>query len=108
MANSYPWTRHDLYIDRSPLFNVEKIHTPLLFLHGVEDNNVPVGESIQMFTALKILGRECAFVTVEGQDHHITDYQKQIKWVHTYYAWFAKWLQDDPTWWDTLYPKKNL
>ena len=64
--------------------------------------------SIQMFTALKILGRECAFVTVEGQDHHITDYEKQKKWVSTYYAWFAKYLQDDDTWWEALYPTKNL
>ena len=36
--------------------------------------NVPVGESIQMFTALKLLGRETAFVAVTGQDHHIVDY----------------------------------
>ena len=107
-AHSYPWNNQELLSGHAPLFNADKVHTPILFLHGAADNNVPINESIQMFTALKILGRECAFVTVEGQDHHITDYQKQIKWVHTYYAWFAKWLQDDPTWWDTLYPKKNL
>ncbi len=29
MAGSYPWTRKDLYVDQSPLFNAEKIHTPL-------------------------------------------------------------------------------
>lgn len=52
MAGSYPWTRKDLYVDQSPLFNAEKIHTPLLFLHGSADHNVPIGESIQMFTAL--------------------------------------------------------
>jgi len=23
-------------------------------------------------------------------------------------AWFARWLQDDPTWWNTMYPEKNL
>lgn len=107
-ANSYPWNNQALLSGHAPLFNADKVHTPILFLHGASDTNVPINESIQMFTALKILGRECAFVTVEGQNHHITDYQKQIKWVNTYYAWFAKWLQDDPTWWDTLYPKKNL
>ena len=69
---------------------------------------MPINESIQLFNALKILGRECAFVTVDGQNHHILDYEKRIKWVHTYYAWFAKWLQDDATWWDTMYPPKNL
>lgn len=47
-------------------------------------------------------------VTVEGQNHHILDYSKQEKWVNTYYAWFAKYLQDDPTWWESMYPTKNL
>lgn len=107
-ANSYPWNNEKLLSGQAPLFNADKVHTPILFLHGAADTNVPINESIQMFTALKLLGRECAFVVVEGQDHHILDYNKQIKWVNTYYAWFAKWLQDDPTWWDTMYPKKNL
>ncbi len=107
-ANSYPWNNEKLLSGQAPLFNADKVHTPILFLHGASDTNVPINESIQMFTALKILGRECAFVVVEGQDHHILDYEKQVKWVNTYYAWFAKWLQDDSTWWDTLYPKKNL
>ncbi len=36
----------------------------MLFLHGSADTNVPIGESIQMFTALKLLGRPTAFVVV--------------------------------------------
>ena len=108
MANSYPWTRKDLYVDRSPLFNADKIHTPLLFVHGDKDMNVPVGESIQMYTALKLLGRETAMVLVTGQDHHIVDYGKRIQWQNTIWAWFAKWLQDDPTWWNAIYNPKSL
>ena len=107
-ANSYPWNNPDLYTKHSPLFNADKIHTPLLFLHGSADTNVPIGESIQMFTALKMLGRETAFVTVDGQNHQILDYGKRIKWQNTIFAWFAKWLQNDSTWWDALYPPKTL
>lgn len=108
MAGSYPWKDKELYIDRSPLFNADKIQTPLLFLHGDSDKNVPVGESIQMYTALKLLGKETAMVLVNGQDHHILDHDKRILWEHTIYAWFAKWLQDDDTWWNTLYKPKSL
>ncbi len=107
-ADSYPWNNPELYSGHAPLFHADKIHTPILFLHGSADTNVPIVESTQLFNALKILGRECAFVTVEGQNHHILDYEKHIKWTHTFYAWFAKYLQDDSTWWDTLYPPKNL
>ena len=108
MANSYPWSHRQLYVDQSPLFNADKIHTPLLLLHGTADTNVPLIESLQMFTALKLLGREVALVEVEGQDHHIVDYAKREKWLATQMAWFQRWLKDDPTWWDALYPKKHL
>ena len=108
MANSYPWSHRDLYVDQSPLFNADKIHTPLLLLHGDADTNVPLIESLQMFTALKLLGREVALVQVKGENHHILDYSKREKWLATQMAWFARWLKDDPTWWDALYPKKHL
>ena len=34
MANEYPWTNKHLFVDQSPLYNADKIHTPLLFVHG--------------------------------------------------------------------------
>jgi dipeptidyl aminopeptidase/acylaminoacyl peptidase len=108
MANSYPWKDKKLFVDQSPLFNADKVRTPLLFLHGASDNNVPVGESIQMYTALKLLGRETAMVLVADQDHHITDYAKRLKWQNTIYAWFAKWLKDDASWWNEIYKPKDL
>ncbi|MBR3480032.1 MAG: S9 family peptidase [Prevotella sp.] len=108
MANSYPWSHRQLYVDQSPLFNADKIHTPLLLLHGNADTNVPLIESLQMFTALKLLGREVALVEVQGENHHILDYKKREKWLATQMAWFQRWLKDDPSWWNALYPKKNL
>lgn len=107
-AHSYPWNNTELYSGHAPLFNADKVHTPILFMHGGADTNVPINESIQMFTALKLLGRETAFITVEGENHHILNYNKRIRWHDSIMAWFARWLQDDPTWWNTMYPEKNL
>lgn len=108
MANEYPWTNNHLFVDQSPLYNADKIHTPLLFVHGTADNNVPVGESIQLYTALKLLGRPTAMVLVDGQDHHIIDYEKRLKWQNTIFAWFAKWLQDDASWWTEMYGDEKM
>ena len=109
-ANNYPWQpkAQEMILSQSPLFNADKIDTPILFLHGMDDTNVPVGESIQMFTALKLLGKETAFVAVKGQNHHILDYAKRQKWQKTIFAWFAKYLQDDPSLWDGMYPPVEL
>lgn len=107
-ADSYPWNNPELFTQQGSLFNADKIHTPLLLLHGTVDTNVPIGESIQLFNALKILGRDVEFISVEGENHFISDYTKRQLWQNTIMAWFAKWLQDDPSWWDELYPSRNL
>lgn len=108
MAGSYPWTRKDLYVDESPIYNVDKIKSSMLFLHGTVDTNVPINNSIQMYTALKLLGQDVAFVNIEGENHGIRDAKKRILWHNVTMAWFARCLKDDATWWEALYPKKNL
>ena len=105
-AGSFPWNNPRLYTEQSPLFGADKINTPLLLLHVGVDTNVPIGESIQMFNALRILGKTVEFITVEGENHAIYAYQKRIDWNKTIYAWFAKWLKDQPEWWQALYPDR--
>lgn len=99
---SFPWNNPDLYVKQSPLFNADKIHTPLLLLHGTADTNVPTNESQQLFTALKILGRDVAYVQVEGENHVIVDYHKRMAWLNVIYSWFAKYLKGDSSWWNSL------
>lgn len=106
-ADSYPWNNPDLFTENSSLFNAEKIHTPLLLLHGTIDKNVPIGESIQLFNALKILGKPVELITVDGEDHYVADYSLRLSWQNTIMAWFAKWLQDSPQWWNELYPDRK-
>lgn len=105
-ADSYPWNRKDIYVDKSPIYHADKIKTPLLLLHGASDTNVPIGESLTMFTALKLLGQNVEFVEVAGQDHWILDYDKRMKWTKTIIAYFDRFLKEQPEWWDNLYPEK--
>ncbi|MBD3386147.1 prolyl oligopeptidase family serine peptidase [candidate division KSB1 bacterium] len=103
-ANSFPWNRKDIYVDASPLYSADKITTPLLLLHGTDDTNVPPGESYQLYTSLKLLGRDVELVTVKGENHHILTFDKRLKWSKTIIAWFDKYLKDEPAWWEALYP----
>lgn len=107
-ADSYPWNNKALFVEQSPLFNADKINTPLLLLHGNADTNVPVGESIQMYNALRILGKPVELIQVDGENHGIADYHKKVTWTHTMMAWFAKWLKEQPEWWNEMYPERSL
>lgn len=107
-TGTYPWNAPEFFTKQSPLFNADKINTPILLIHGNADTNVPIGESIQMFAALKILGKRVEFVQVDGENHGIVGYKKRIGWQNSIYAWFAKWLKDEPEWWEALYPTRTL
>ncbi len=105
-AGNFPWNNPKLYTEQSPLFHADKINSPLLLLHGGVDTNVPLGESIQMFNALKLLGKTVEFIEIEGENHVISAYKKRLEWHDTIFAWFAKWLKNEPEWWTDLYEKK--
>ncbi|MGL4780148.1 MAG: prolyl oligopeptidase family serine peptidase [Bacteroidales bacterium] len=107
-ADSYPWNNPELYTKQSPLFQADKVKTPILFLHGSVDTNVPVGESIQMYTALKLLGKPVEMIEVQGEDHGIADFNKKIKWTNSILAWFDRYLKEQPEWWKSMYPDTNL
>ena len=104
-ANSFPWNRKDIFIEQSPLFNADKIKTPLLLFHGSKDTNVPPGESIQLYTALKLLGKNVELIEVTDEDHGVTDYNKRLLWMKSTLAWFDKYLKNQPQWWNDLYKK---
>lgn len=104
-AESYPWNNEKLYIEHSPLFNADKINTPILLLHGNSDTNVPRGESVQMYVALKLLGKDVEFIEVKGQDHHIMDYDKRIEWTKSIISYFDWKLKGQPQWWNEEFKK---
>ncbi len=102
---SFPWNNSELYVGQSPVYHADRITTPLLLVTGDSDTNVPPGESHNMFTALKLLGREVELVEFPGEDHWILDREQRYVWWDTMLAWFDKWLKDEPEWWHHLYPE---
>ena len=104
---SFPWNQSEFYTKQSPVFNADKVSTPLLLLHGDSDTNVPVGESHQMYTALKLLGKDVELIEFQGDDHHINKRSHRMRWWKTILAYFDAKLKAQPEWWDSLYPSKT-
>lgn len=54
---------------QSPLAHVADVHTPLLILQGEEDRRCPPSDNLQMFVALRALGRTVEFVLYPEESH---------------------------------------
>ncbi|MBC7894725.1 MAG: S9 family peptidase [Cytophagaceae bacterium] len=104
----YPWNRKDLYVDRSPLFQADKITAPMLLIHGTLDDNVVPTESEQMFTALRMLGRETELIRVTGENHGIGSKPSVAEMRDGMLLdWFDKYLKGQPAAWSARWEKSG-
>jgi dipeptidyl aminopeptidase/acylaminoacyl peptidase len=60
------------YAKFSPLTYVAQVQTPLLILHSDMDTRTPIDQTLQEFTALKILGRTVEYVAVPNETHDLS------------------------------------
>ena len=93
------WEARDLYIENSPVFYADRIHTPLLIIHGDEDGAVPWEQSIEMYLAMRRLGKEAVFLHYHGEDHHPASYANKLDWAKRMKDWFDYYLKDVPVAW---------
>ena len=66
---THPWANLKRYIDNSPYYQADRIHTPLLLIHGEKDSACPVIEAKKMFAALKRLDRDAELAIYAGEGH---------------------------------------
>lgn len=72
------WERRDLYIENSPVFFADRIETPLLIMSGDEDDAVPWYQSIELYLAMRRLGKDCVFLEYRGEPHHPQKYANKL------------------------------
>lgn len=70
-----PWSNPQGYIENSPIFYADKITTPLLLMHGYQDENVKFWQDIEMFTALRRLQKP-VWILAYKDGHIIADHNE--------------------------------
>ena len=60
------------YLRQSPLTYAPNVETPTLFIHSLEDYRCWVPEAMQLFTALKYLGKETKMILFPGETHELS------------------------------------
>jgi dipeptidyl aminopeptidase/acylaminoacyl peptidase len=93
-----PYDNVDLMMAASPITYAANITTPLLLLHSDEDHRCPVEQAEQLFTRLRLLGREVEFVRFPHGTHDLSrggPPRQRVFRVQTILAWFDRHLQHD-------------
>ena len=89
-----PWKNPDAWLKVSyPFFKADRIKTPTLFMCGVNDFNVPIAGSEQMYQALQSLGVETQLVIYPNQNHGITTPSYARDRLERYVRWYDKFLK---------------
>lgn len=71
------WEAPDLYIKNSPLFTIDKVQTPVVIMSNDKDGAVPWYQGIEMFTALRRLGKPVWLLNYNGDDHNLMKRQNR-------------------------------
>ena len=87
------WENPQLYERWSPHLFVKNFKTPMLVVHGELDYRVPVGEGLQLFTALQRRGIESRLMYFPDEGHWIMKPQNSVLWYNTVLDWLGKYLK---------------
>ena len=90
------WEARDLYLENSPLFHVQNIQTPLLILHNDQDGAVPWYQGIELFVAMRRLGKPCWMLNYNGEPHWVMKDENRIDFAKRMQQFFDHYLMDAP------------
>jgi dipeptidyl aminopeptidase/acylaminoacyl peptidase len=90
-----PWRNRDLWLKlSSSFFDVEKITTPVLYMCGALDMNVPLLNSEQLYQAVRRIGKvRTELVIYPDQWHGIATPSYQKDRYERYIAWYDSFLK---------------
>jgi dipeptidyl aminopeptidase/acylaminoacyl peptidase len=78
--------------ERSPLRYVSRVRTPVLLLHGENDNDVPIMEAEQFYIALHEVGVPTALVRYPREGHGLRETGHQVDALRRSVEWYEKWF----------------
>ena len=93
------WDKPELYIENSPLFHLKKVTTPLVIMANDNDGAVPWYQGIEMFTAMRRLGKPVWMLNYNNEAHNLIERRNrkdiQIR-EQQFFDWLLKGEQPAP------------
>jgi dipeptidyl aminopeptidase/acylaminoacyl peptidase len=91
------WEQPQKYVAHSAIMYADRIDTPLLLITGEQDHNVPARTTMEMFYALRRLGKAVEWVNYMDGGHGMPT--MSVEMVEDYHQrildWYAKYLKEE-------------
>jgi len=88
-----PLTDREFLKSISPIYKVDRITTPLMIAHGLNDPRVPIGEAMQIAVALKKRGMEVAELYFPDEGHGFAKEENRLLYYKEMAKFFDKHLK---------------
>ncbi|HEY0929736.1 MAG TPA: prolyl oligopeptidase family serine peptidase [Gemmatimonas sp.] len=94
------WQYPERFIENSPLFRLDRVTTPVLFMANDNDGAVPWYQGIEFYVAMRRLQKEAYMLVYNGDEHNPTKRANQKDIDQKMQDFFAVKLQgaDAPSW----------
>lgn len=90
------WENRAAYIENSPLFYADRIETPLLIQFGDVDEAVPWTQGIELYLAMRRLGKDSIFLQYRDEPHHLKKYPNKLDYAMKMKEYFDHYLKGAP------------
>ena len=90
------WENLSPYIENSPVFWADRINTPLMLQFGDVDGAVPWEQGIELYLALRRLGKESVFLQYHDEPHHLQKYANRLDYAIKMKEYFDHYLKGTP------------
>jgi dipeptidyl aminopeptidase/acylaminoacyl peptidase len=84
------------YLQRSPIYHIQRARTPVLLLHGERDESCPVGQAVEFHTALKWQGVPVELVIYPREAHGMDEAAHRLDFLRRGLDWFDRYLSLTP------------
>jgi dipeptidyl aminopeptidase/acylaminoacyl peptidase len=92
------WESTDVYVKVSPFFSADKVKTPLLIVHGMDDANpgtTPL-QSSKLYEAIRGNGGTTRLVLLPNEPHWYAAAESNEQLVYEMLRWFDKYVKNAP------------
>lgn len=90
------WEYPERFIENSPLFRLDRVTTPVLFMANDNDGAVPWYQGIEFYVGMRRLQKEAYMITYNGDEHNPTKRANQKDIDKKMQEFFATKLQGAP------------